>query len=137
MARSDTEVVKAAFDAFGDEDVEQILKFIHPDFVGTTPPGLAAEPDTYRGHDGVRRYFSSFYDAVDKIWTEPHEFREVGGTVLIHATLHSRGRTTGIEAGIEAYFVWTVRDELVIRAEIFPTEKEALAAIEASQPDGD
>ena len=124
-------------EAFGDEDVENILQYIHPDFVGTTPPGLAAEPDTYRGHDGIRRYFSSFYDAVDKIWTEPHEFRQVGDRVLIHATLNSRGRTTGIEAGIEAYFLWTVKDEMVIRAEIFPTEKEALAAAEDAQPSSD
>ena len=137
MARPDTDVVKDALEAFGNEDVETIIPFIHPDFVGTTPPGLAAEPDTYRGHDGIRRYFSSFYDAVDKIWTEPHEIRQVGDTVLIHATLHSRGRTTGIEAGIEAYFLWTVKDELLFRAEIYPTEAEALAALDAPQPGSD
>lgn len=111
------------------------MPLIHPDFESITPPGLAAEPDTYRGHEGVRRYFSSFYDAVDKIWLEGHEFRQVGGKVLIHATLNTRGRSTGIEAGIEAYFLWTIKNEQLIRAEIFATEEEALAAAEVSQPD--
>jgi hypothetical protein len=136
VTRSDLEVAESVIEAFGDEDVERIMPLIHPDFEATTPPGLAAEPDTYRGHDGVRRYFASFYDAVDKIWLEVHESRQVGGKVLIHATLHSRGRSTGIEAGIESYLLWTIKDEQVLRAEIFATEAEALAATEGSQSGG-
>ena len=124
-------------EAFGGEDVETIIPFVHPDFESTTPSGLAAEPDTYRGHDGVRRYFASFYEAMDKIWLEARDFREIGGKVLFRGTLHSRGRSTGIESGIEAAMVWTVKDEKLIRMEIFATEEEALAALEAPQPDSD
>jgi hypothetical protein len=135
VARSDIEVVKAAIDAFGDEDVEKLMPFIHPDFESATPPGMAAEPDTYRGHEGVRRYFASFYDAMDKIWLEAREFRGVGGKVLFRGTLHSRGRSTGIESGIDAFMLWTVADELLIRMEIFATEDEALASAEGGQSD--
>lgn len=138
MARSDTEVVKAAMEAFGNEDVETIIPFVHPDFETTTPSGLAAEPDTYRGHDGVRRYFASFYEAMDKLWLDARDFREVGGgRVLFVGTLHSRGRSTGIESEIEAIMLWTIEDELLRRTEIFATEEEALAAVEASQPEAD
>ena len=57
--------------AFNADGVDGILPFIHPDFEATTPPELAAEPDTYRGHEGVRRYFDSFYEIMDEIRFEP------------------------------------------------------------------
>jgi ketosteroid isomerase-like protein len=137
MARSDLEVAKEATEAFGRNGVEGILPLIHPEFESTTPPGLAAEPDTYRGHEGIRRYFDSFYEAMDKVWLEAEDFREIGGKVMMHGRLWSRGRSTGLESNIEAIFVWTIKDEQVIRAEIFATEEEALAAIEGTQPSAD
>lgn len=137
MAKSDVEVAKAATEAFGRDGVEGLLPLVHPDFETTTPPGLAAEPDTYRGHDGIRRYFDSFYEAMDKVWLEADGFREVGGKVMVPGKLWSRGRSTGLESNIEAVFVWTIRDEQVIRAEVYATEKEALAALGESQPDSD
>ena len=78
--------------------MEGLLPFIHPEFEVTTPADLAAEPDTYRGPDGVRRYFDSFYEAMDEIRFEPREFLEAGGRVIVPITLTARGRTTGIEA---------------------------------------
>lgn len=136
MARSDIEVAKEATERFG-RDIEGLLPLIHPEFETTTPPGLAAEPDTYRGHDGVRRYFESFYEAMDRIWLEAGEFREVGAKVLVKGRLWTRGRSTGLETSIEAVFVWTVKDEKVIRTEIFATEEEALAALQDGDPSAD
>jgi ketosteroid isomerase-like protein len=95
----------------------------------TTPANLAAEPDTYRGPEGVRRYFNSFYDAMDEIRFEPGEFREVGGRVIAQSTLVARGRATGIEVEQEVVLVWSLRDEQVIRVEVFATLEEALEAI--------
>ena len=54
------------------------MPFVHPEFEVTTPPGLAAEPDTYRGPGGVRRYFESFYEAMDRVGFEPERFIAVG-----------------------------------------------------------
>jgi len=55
MSESDVELMRQGLQAFEREGVEGLIRFIHPDFEMTTPPGLAAEPDTYRGHDGLRR----------------------------------------------------------------------------------
>ena len=45
---------------------------IHPEFEVTTPQSLASEPDTYRGHEGIRRYFDSFYEAMENVYFEGH-----------------------------------------------------------------
>jgi uncharacterized protein len=137
MARSDIEVARAATEQFGRGDVEDLLPLIHPEFETTTPPGLAAEPDTYRGHDGVRRYFASFYEAMDKVWLEADDYREVGGRVLMRGRLGTRGRSTGLETYLEAAVLWTIEDEQVIGGDIFATEEEALAALEGTQPSED
>lgn len=108
-----------------------ILPLLAPDFELTTPPGLAAEPDTYRGEEGMRRYFDSFYEVMDQIRIEPREFHEVEGWVVAPFTMTARGRTTGIESGIDAVMAWRFRDGLAVRGLVFQTVEEAMAAIAA------
>jgi ketosteroid isomerase-like protein len=122
------EIVRRAAEAFNEGGAEGILPFIHPDFEATTPPELASEPDTYRGHEGVRRYFDSFYEVMEEIRWEPREFRQVGDRVVVEFTLHARGKTTGLEFGQEAVMVWELRDGKAIGLTVHPTLDEALAA---------
>lgn len=128
MASSNLEIVERGFEAFNDSGIEGILPFIHPDFEATTPPELASEPDTYRGHDGVRRFFGSFGDAMEGVWLEGVEFTSLGDKVLVETKLHGRGRTTGIETAQRAFVLWTLREGLVTRAETFPERGQALEA---------
>jgi uncharacterized protein len=130
MSSQDVELVRRGFEALSEGGVEALLQFIHPEFETTTPASLAAEPDTYRGHDGVRRYFDSFYDAMDEIRFEPREFREAGGSVIVPVTLTARGRTTGIEARQDLVMTWTLRDGKAVRVDAFATVEEALQAVE-------
>ena len=122
------EIVKRGFDAFNRDGVEALLEFVHPEFETTTPPELASEPDTYRGHDGVRRYFDSFYEAMEDIRWDPREFHEAGERVVVEFTLRARGKTTGLEFGQDAVMVWSLRDGRAIGLELYPTLEEALKA---------
>ncbi len=127
MARSNIEVVKGGFEALSTGDVEGLMPFVHPDFEMTTTPDIASEPDTYRGREGVRRYFESFYEAMDEIRVEPHEFVEVGELVVVPFTLHARGRTTGIEAGQPAAQVWELSGDQAIRLSLFAELDDAMS----------
>ena len=91
-AQSNLELARAGFQAFAEGGVEALLPYIHPEFEMTTPAGLAAEPDTYRGHAGVRRYFDSFDDAMTDVRLEPHEFHQVGELVVVEFTLEPGAR---------------------------------------------
>ena len=72
MSRENLEIVRRGFEAFNEKGVEGIIPFIDPEFVAVTPPDLASEPDTYRGHDGIRRWFDSFYEVMDEIRWDGH-----------------------------------------------------------------
>jgi uncharacterized protein len=129
MADEDLEIVKRGFQAFNEGGVDALLPFVHPDFEVTTPPELASEPDTYRGHAGVRRYFDSFYEAMEEIRWDPRSFQEAGNRVVVEFTLRARGKSTGLDVGQDAVMVWSLQEGKAIGLELYPTLAEALDAI--------
>ena len=123
-----TEIVRRGFEDLAEGGVEALLPLIHPDFEMTTPPQLAAEPDTYRGPEGIRRYFDSFYEAMDEVSFEPTGFHEVGDRVVVETTLRARGRTTGLEAEQRVALVWELRDGRAVSLEAYAELDDALEA---------
>ena len=121
MPSRNLEIVQRGFEAFNREGIEGIIPLIHPDFEATTPPDLASEPDTYRGPDGVRRWFESFDEVMDQIRWDSRGFRQVGDRVVVEFTLRARGKTTGLDFGQDAVMVWELRDGKAIRLVLYPT----------------
>ena len=91
MSQENVEVVRQIFEAFNSEDIDLILSFIHADFEVEVPPDLSAEPDTYRGHDGVRRYWESFQDAMDEIRFEAERLWASDQGVVTRDARHGQG----------------------------------------------
>lgn len=130
MSDADVEMVRSGFETLAREGVEGLLPLIHPEFEMTTPPGLAAEPDTYRGREGMRRYWDSFGDGMEDIEFLPLELEDLGGgRVLNKALLRGKGRTTGIEVTQEVVLVWEVRDAMAYKVNVFATGEEARASV--------
>jgi ketosteroid isomerase-like protein len=133
VSSENLEIIRRGFEAFNAGGVDGILPYIHPEFEATTPPNLASEPDTYRGHDGIRRWFDSFYEVMEDIRWDAHGFeRQFGEKVIVQFTLRARGKTTGLDFGQEAVMVWTLRDGRATRVELFETVDEAVAAAKAA-----
>jgi ketosteroid isomerase-like protein len=128
MSRENVEIMRSAYAVMAEQGVEAALAFTDPQFEATTPPSLASEPDTYRGHEGVRRYFGSFGDAMEGVYFEGREFTAAGDKVLVDTKLHARGRATGIETEQRAFLVWTLREGMVTRVETFAERGQALEA---------
>jgi ketosteroid isomerase-like protein len=127
MAESNLELARQGFEALREGDPDALEPFIHPEFEVTTPPELAAEPDTYRGLDGVRRYFESFYEAMDRVTFEAEQFIPVGDLVVVEAILRTRGRSTGIETEQRVALIYELRDGKAYRISIYATVDEAVA----------
>ena len=127
MADSNVEIVRKGFDSLSKGDWESSLPLIHPDFEMSTPAELASEPATYRGHEGVRRYWESFYEVMDDIRVEPEEFIDVGGVVVVPTILHAKGQATGIDTTQRAVQVWELRGGRAIRVSFFAERDEAMA----------
>jgi ketosteroid isomerase-like protein len=122
------ELMRRAFEDLAEGGVEAMLPYIDEDFEMTTPANLAAEPDTYRGHDGVRRWFDTFYEAMDSVRIEPQEIEAVGDRVAVRFHMTARGRTTGLEAVQEAACLCHVEDSKATRMDFYATFDEARTA---------
>jgi uncharacterized protein len=122
------ELVRQGFDLLATGGVEALIPFVHPDLEITIPPELSLEPATYRGVEGLRRYFESFYEAVAEVRFEPDEFIAAGDRVVVPVRVVVRGRESGVEAGQRVVQVWELRDGRAIRVAPFATLEEALAA---------
>jgi ketosteroid isomerase-like protein len=134
MSQENIEVVRDGFEAFNSGVITRILAFAHPDFEAIVPPELSAEPDTYRGHDGIRRYFQSFQDAMDEIRFQPEQFWDVGESVVAAVRITAKGRQTAIAVEQRIVQVWTLRDGKALRVRTYASLPEALAAVGLAQP---
>ena len=129
MSERDVELLRDGFATLGVEGYESLMPLVHPEFEMTTPPGIAAEPQTYRGTEGLRRWWESFYEVMDEVRVEPTEFHDAGeGRVVVEAVLRATGQTSGLEVSQEAFMLVHIRDELMHRIEFFFSLDEALAA---------
>src|SRR5207248_2525173 len=90
------------------------------------PPELSAEPSAYRGHEGVRRYFASFYEVMRDIRFDADRVWDAGDAVVVALRLTAKGKETGIPVEQTSGQVWTIRDGLAIRVQSFVTVEQAL-----------
>lgn len=129
MSQENVDALVAGFEAFNTGDVARILAFTHPDFEAEVPPQFSAEPDTYRGHDGVRRYFQSFRDAMDEVRFQPEQLWDAGESVVATVRLTAKGRHTAIPVEQRSVQVWTVCDGRAKRVRVYASLQQALAAV--------
>ncbi|HWX97884.1 MAG TPA: nuclear transport factor 2 family protein [Solirubrobacteraceae bacterium] len=133
MSQENVAALNGGFEAFNSGDIGRILEFIHVDFEAVVPPAFSAEPDTYRGHDGVRRYFSSFLDAMDEVHFHAERFWHGGEMVVVAVRVTAKGKRTGIVVEQRFTQVWTIRDGKAMSVRAYASPAEALAAAGLSE----
>jgi ketosteroid isomerase-like protein len=91
-------------------------------------PDLA---EVYRGHDGVRAYWSRWFDAWDELEFQVEDVRDAGDDVVaLLRDQRQRGRHSGIWTELPPYAqVFTVRDGKLVRWRTFPDQASALSAV--------
>lgn len=127
------DVVKAWVDACNDGDADGAVALCDSSMELVEAEALPGAV-TATGIDAVRRYLERFSAHWSEAQWLPQEFLESGDKVFMRARLRLRGRVSGIEVDREWIYVFTVRDEKLIRQEGFDERADGLraAGIEAS-----
>ncbi len=122
--------------AFCELDAETLAGLVTDDFEWVTPTATSDRPTSYRGRDGVRRFFE---EAAPWEIVEGHvdEMRELDdGRVLVLGELFWRDRHSGsLELGGPLSSIQSFEDGKLIRMETYKKASKALAAagLEASE----
>jgi ketosteroid isomerase-like protein len=121
------EVLQRLYAAWQAGGIDAVLDYIHPDFEAVVGPEVSIEPDVYRGHEGVRRWYDAF-EGLEDVGMRPEGFIDAGERVLVPIVLSGRGAGSGIEVEQRAVQAWTVRDGKAVRVEAFPDLASARSA---------
>jgi ketosteroid isomerase-like protein len=136
MSRENVETVQRAVEAWNADDLGAFLAQLDAD-VEWNPaiqPGLEGKATTYRGPDGAREIWGQDRgEAWERLTNRPHEFRDLGDSVLALGHLELTARTTGIEFSQEVGEVFDLRAGKIVRIRDFLTHAEALAAVGLSE----
>ena len=129
MSQANLDALSDGFDALNSADLGRILAFIDADFAAVTPAAFSAEPDTYRGHDGVRRYLRSFGDDMEDIRFHPDRFWDAEDAVVVDVRLTAKGKRTAIPVEQRFTQVWTMREGKAVRVRAYASPADALEAV--------
>jgi ketosteroid isomerase-like protein len=129
MSDSNVEVVRRLFDLYASGGLEAALEVMDEQVVIVIPAELSAEPDSYHGHDGARRYFAGFDGMLEDLRYEALELIPEGDHVLVRARLAGRGVSSGLEVDLESVVVHTIAGGKVTRIVPYAELESALASI--------
>ena len=129
VSESNLEVVRRLFDQFAEGGVEAILDGADENIVIEIPSDLSAEPDIYRGHDGVRRYFAGFEGMIDDIRYEAIGLTPIGDAVLAHSRMSGRGVSSGLDVDLEVWVVHELAGGKITRIRPYADRESAEAAL--------
>lgn len=115
MSDRNVEVVRRLFELYASGGLEAVLEVMDEDIEIVIPPDVSAEPDTYHGHEGARRYFAGFEGMLEDVRYEFFELIPEGEHVLARARLAGRGVSSGLEVELGTFVVHTVVDGKVTR----------------------
>jgi ketosteroid isomerase-like protein len=123
-------LVRRAFDAFTQRDLEAVLELVDPAVEFLAPPTaeLAGQSAPYRGLEGIRKYFED----VGRVWEEldviPHEYRDHGDHVVALGRVYARG-VDGLVVDAPAGWVWEMRAGKIVSGRVYTSREQALEAV--------
>jgi ketosteroid isomerase-like protein len=121
--------VRLLFERFAEGGIEPALEGLSEELVIEIPADMSAEPDTYHGHEGARRYFDGFDGMIEDLRYEPLELIPVGEDVLAHVRLSGRGASSGLDVALEPYVMHELADGKIVRIRPYPDLESARAAL--------
>jgi uncharacterized protein len=128
VSEENVAVVRRAFDAYNEGDIDEVLGLCAEDIVITQAAEVPGVSPQQRGHEGVLEAFGTWPEQWDAFQIEIERIVADPGDRVVVATRQSgRGKQSGVEVEGEFTFVFTVRGGRVTEWRIFLDEGQALA----------
>jgi ketosteroid isomerase-like protein len=129
MSQENVEIVRGGFERFA-KSGELTVEILAPDFVWDMSHFHGwPEQQLYEGAEGARRFLRDWVAAWDDWEVDVEALHDAGEQVV--ALVRQRGRSKGAGMPVEMYFaqVFTLRDGMQIRMDMYSDVEEALKAV--------
>jgi ketosteroid isomerase-like protein len=132
MPAGDAEQVRRLYAAinerFAARDLEGLVALYDPEVELLPSTSALVEGGSYRGLDGVRRYFANMLDLYEIYRLELDDVREAVGCVVALGRWHALGRGSGIDLETAIGWVVRLRGERILGVLSFREPADALRA---------
>jgi ketosteroid isomerase-like protein len=125
-ASANLTTLRAFYEAVNRGDIERILDLQAEDVEWRGPQAFPDLTEPHHGHSGVRAYTERVGHAWREFRIQPERFFDFGERVLVLAREHGCGRDSGLEVQHPTAHLWTLRDGLVVRFQVFWDREEGL-----------
>jgi ketosteroid isomerase-like protein len=132
VSRERLELVRRGYDAWNSGDRSWVLEHMSEDVEWVTPPE-DPDPGTYRGYEGVEKFWSQWRAAVGQLSFEVEEMLDYDKHVVVMARRKGRGEHSGLEVSDRVVQVFTFEGEKCVRVQEFYDSADALRAIGAEE----
>ena len=127
MSQENVEIVRRIYERLNRGDAEGVVELCDDDFLMDMTERVF-NPDTYRGPDGIRRFWEGVRDAWESYHWDVEETRIAGDSVV--AMLHCQGqsRKGGPTVDWRVAWLWKLRRGRAVSLRFYRDQAEALEA---------
>jgi uncharacterized protein len=132
MSQENVEIVRRMAEAFESGGLDAARDFYHPGIEWHEDPSFP-EAGVYRGVEAVEAYNQQFLREFAEIHYQPRDLVEVDDHVIGNMHIYGRGKASGAEFDMSAWWVFTVENGKVIRVQAYLDRADALEAVGLSE----
>jgi ketosteroid isomerase-like protein len=137
MSQQDVQLVWRAMQAWNREDIDELVPLTDPE-VEFVSIFAGMEGRTYRGYDGLRRYFADMKDAWAEFHRDIEGMKDAGSNqVVVFFRLLGTARASGVPVDERVTTVFRLREGRLYRMVVYRDRDEALEAAGLRQPGAD
>jgi ketosteroid isomerase-like protein len=123
------EILRKAYDALNDGDVESALGVLEPDAEWQEHSELP-EAGTYHSRAAIRTFLLGYLDSWGEFRQETEELIDSGDRVAVVLRMAARGKGSGIEVEARYAHLWTMRDGRGVRVDAYADPNAAIEALQ-------
>jgi ketosteroid isomerase-like protein len=134
MSEENVNTVRRAYEAYGRRDIDELQELTDDECVVYTVVEGRAEPQPFRGHDGIREWIENENAVWESVRLDELEIRDLGdGRVFTTHLAYLRGRESGIELELRVWSVFELGGGQLLQLRSFPDRESALEAAGAQE----
>jgi ketosteroid isomerase-like protein len=132
MSLENVRIVRSAYAAVNERDLEALAGVTARDAVLDWSRSIGPQKGIYRGRDAFARYVAALTDAFERFELSPVDVVVApGGEIVVRHHVSARGRASGLEIDSvpDVALVWELLDGKVTRTTLYQPHTQALEAV--------
>ena len=134
MSQENVELVLSLYDSVQRRDYESPFELMDEDILWDMSGfGLPDMAKVYRGHDGIREFWSGWLAAWESVEFKALDAEDHGDHVIVEVEQRNRGRGSGVSLDFHFFQASTIRNGKVTASYMAETRAKALETVGLSE----